>query len=73
MARKFARNELHRESLEYNEERYCNQLLCLKDEMLKRICEEWYSAAPNVLEELYNSMPRRIADLIEAKENATKY
>ena len=30
----------------------------------------WYSEAPNVLEELYNSMPREIADLIKAKEGA---
>ena len=32
-----------------------------------------YSVAPNILEELYNSMPRSIADLIEAKRGATKY
>ena len=41
-----------------------NQLLCLKEEMWKRVCEAWYSVAPNFLEEIYNSMPRRIADLL---------
>ena len=40
-----------------------NQLSCLKAEMWKRVCEAWLSVAPNVLEELNNSMPRRIADL----------
>ena len=30
--------------------------------------EAWYSVAPNVLEELYNPMPRRIADLIKQRE-----
>ena len=29
-----------------------NQLSCLKEEMWKRVCETWYSVAPNVLEEL---------------------
>ena len=29
--------------------------------------------SPKVLEELYNAMPRRISDLIKAKESATKY
>ena len=41
-----------------------NQLLCLK----KRVCEVWHSVALNVLEELKNSMPRRIADLIKPME-----
>ena len=41
--------------------------------MRKRVCEAWYSVALNVLEELNNSMPRRIADLIEANRDATKY
>ena len=27
-----------------------NQLPCLKEEMLKRVCEAWYSVAPNVIE-----------------------
>ena len=35
----------------------------------KPVCESWYSAAPNVLEELNNSMPRRITDLINLKVN----
>ena len=45
-----------------------NQLTCLKEEMWKRVCEAWYSVAPNVLEELNNSIPRRIADLIKQME-----
>ena len=40
---------------------------CKKEEMWKPICEVRYSVVPNVLEELNNSMPRRITDLIEAK------
>ena len=50
-----------------------NQMPCKIQDMRKRVCEAWYSVAPNVLEELYNSMPRRIADLIEANRDATKY
>ena len=45
-----------------------NQLLCLKEEMWKRVCEAQYSVAPDVLEELNNTMPRRIADLIKQME-----
>ena len=45
-----------------------NQLPCLKEDMWKRVCEAWYSVALNVLEELYNSMPRRIADVIKQME-----
>ena len=26
-----------------------NQLPCLKEEMWKRVCDAWYSVAPNVL------------------------
>ena len=40
-----------------------NQMLCKKKDILKRVCEAWYSVTPNILEKLYNSMPRRIADL----------
>ena len=40
------------------------QMLCLKEEIWKRVSEVWYSEALNVMEELYNLMPRRIADLI---------
>ena len=46
---------------------------CKIEEMWKRVCEVLYSVALNVLGELYNSMPRRIADLIEANGDATKY
>ena len=38
-----------------------------------RVCVAWYNVAPNVLVELYNAMPRRIADLIKAKRDATLY
>ena len=49
-----------------------NQLPCLKEVMWKRVCEGWYSVALNVLEELNNSMPRRIADLMNyANRGAT--
>ena len=41
-----------------------NQLPCLIEEMWKRVCEAWFSVAPNVMEELNTSMPRSIADLI---------
>ena len=50
-----------------------NQVSCKIDETWKQVCEAWYSVALNVLEELYNSMRRRIADLIEANGDATKY
>ena len=45
-----------------------NQMPC----KMKRY-ESQYSLALNVLEELKNSMSRRIADLIKAKEDAKKY
>ena len=41
-----------------------NQMLCLKGEIGKRVCDAGYSVALNVMEELNNSMPRRIADFI---------
>ena len=41
-----------------------NYMLYLKEEMWKRVCEAWYSVAPNAMEELYNSIPRKIADRI---------
>ena len=40
-----------------------DQMLCLKEEIWKRVSEVWYSEALKVMEELYNSMPRKIADL----------
>ena len=45
-----------------------NQMLCKIVEMWMRVCKAWYIVALNVLEELYNSMPRRIADLIKQME-----
>ena len=38
-----------------------------------RVCEAWNNEAQNVLEELDNSMPSRIEDLIKANGRATKY
>ena len=50
---------------------------CKKEEIRKPVWkpvfEEWYSVAPNVLEELNNSMPRRITDIIKAKGDTKKY
>ena len=50
-----------------------NQMPCTIEEMWMRVCEAWYSVALTVQEELYNSMQRRIAELIEANGDATKY
>ena len=36
----------------------CNQLPCLNEEIWKRVWEAWYRLAPNVLEELNNSIPK---------------
>ena len=41
MARIFARNEFHRERLEEMKKDIGNQLLCLKAETWKRVCEAW--------------------------------
>ena len=49
-----------------------NKMPCKKEEMWKPVCETWNSVALNVLEELKNSMPRSIADLIKAKGDAKK-
>ena len=64
MTREYTRNELHRAFLEYEEERDWQPTAAFKEEIWKRVFEVWYSEAPNVLVEFYNSMPRRIADLI---------
>ena len=50
-----------------------NQFPCKREEMWDRVCDAWYSVATSVLEELYNSMPRKIADLYKTKGHATKY
>ena len=50
-----------------------NQMPCTIEEMWKRVCEAWYSVALALQGELYNSMQRRIADLIQANGDATKY
>ena len=66
MTRELARHEYHRERLEYNEE-IGDQMPSKKEETWKPVCEAWYSVAPNVLEELSNSMPWKITDLFKAK------
>ena len=45
----------------------------VKKEMWKQVCEAWYCVALNVLEELNNSVPRRITDRIKAKGDTKKY
>ena len=35
-----------------------NKIVCKKEDMWKRVYEAWYSVAPKVLNELYNSMSR---------------
>ena len=47
-------------------------MLCKKKDMSKQVCEAWYSVAPNILEELYNSLPMRIEDLNKENGGATK-
>ena len=61
-------NSLDMNPIEYNYE-IGNQMPSKKEEMWKRVCEAWYSVALNVLEELYNAISRRIADLIKTKGN----
>ena len=46
-------------------------MMCKK--LMERVCKAWYSVPPNIIEELYNSLPRRNADLIKAKGAETKY
>ena len=72
MTRELARHEYHRERLEYIKA-IGNQMPCKKEEMWKPVYETSFSVAPNVLEELNNSMPRRITDLIKAKGDTKKY
>ena len=43
------------------------------EEIRMSVCEAWYNVALNVLEELNNSMPRRITDLIKGKGDSKKY
>ena len=71
MTRESVRHEYHREHLEYNEE-IGNQMPCKKRNM-EPVYDGLCSVAPNVLEELNNSMPRRITDLIKAKGDTNKY
>ena len=50
-----------------------NQISRKREVMWDRVCDAWYSVAPNVLEILYNSIRRRIVDIHKAKGDATKY
>ena len=71
MTRELARHGYQRECLEYNEE-IGNHMSCKKEQMWKPVCEAWYSVAPNVPEELNNSVPRRITDRIKANGDTKK-
>ena len=73
MTREFARHGSHRERLNIIKKKIGNQMPCKNEEMWKPVGETWYSLALNVLEELKNSMPRRIADFIQAKGDTKKY
>ena len=72
MARELARHEYNRERLEYNEE-IGNQMSSKKEEMWKPVYEASYSVSPKVLEELNNSMAKRITVLIKANGDTRKY
>ena len=72
-ASEFARYKSNRERMEYNAEEIGNQMSYKKEDMWKQVCEAWYSVVLDVVEELYSSMPRKNADLIKAKEGATKH
>ena len=50
-----------------------NQIPCKREVMWDRVSHAWYSVTPNVLEEFYNIMLRRTADLYKAKGLATNY
>ena len=56
--------------IEYDDE-IGNEMLGKKKNL--EVCEAWYSVALYVLEEPYNAMPSRIADLIKAKGIATMF
>ena len=72
MTRELARHKYYRERLEHNKE-IGNQLPCTKEEMWKPVCEAWCRIAPNVLEDITNSISRRITDLNKAKGDTKKY
>ena len=70
MVREFAKMNLIENVWKIMKKKIGNQMLCKKKDMWKRI---WYSVAPNILEDLYNSMPRRILDLNKDYRGATQY
>ena len=49
-----------------------NQISRKREVMWDRVCDAWYSVAPNVLEELYNSLRRRIVDIHKAKRRCNE-
>ena len=73
MAREFANTNPFENVWNIMKKETGNQMLCNKKDMWKRVCEAWYSVAPNILEEHYNSIPRRVADLNKENVGATKY
>ena len=48
-------------------------LPCNGDEIWVALQEEWANISPDFIQKLYNSMPRRVAALREAKGSHTKY
>lgn len=43
------------------------------NELRHQIEEEWYKTSPEYIRELFNSMPRRVKVLADAKGRHTKY
>ena len=67
MAREFANTNPIENVWNIKKKEIGNQMLCKKEDMWKRVCEAWYRVAPNILEELYNLITRRIADFYKRK------
>ena len=61
------RDKNTRERLEYNEE-IGNQMPCRREEIWKPVCEEWYSVAPNVLENLTIQCQEELQILLKQRE-----
>ena len=54
ITREFAGHEFHRNVWNIMKKEIGSQMPCKIQKMWKRVCEDWYSVALNVLEELYN-------------------
>ena len=50
-----------------------NPLLCNLDELWDALVEEWGNLDLSYVRKLYNSMPHRVAALVDAKGYYTKY